>query len=184
MLDDVQIRRALKEFLLTRGRFPKLLVEELRIHNGNSIADVVTIHKYMHGYEIKGSRDSVSRLKTQLEFYQLSFPTVTLVLTTKHQKWAEKNLPKHWGILLAFKTNTDEIKFKYLRRSRFNPTFVVNTSLTMLWKNELLKITNGIPEVNAKTKDSRLDLVEKISPKLNKNLTAELLSKAILDRHS
>ena len=52
-LNDSEIRRSLIQKLNNQAKQPKAILEELRVHNGNAIADVVAIHNNAHCYEIK-----------------------------------------------------------------------------------------------------------------------------------
>jgi hypothetical protein len=96
-LNDYNIRQSLKNFLSLKHPKPIKIIDELRIHNGNAIADVVTIHKTMHCYEIKGDSDSITRAQQQAEFYNTFFPKITLVTTEKHYKNALKKIPVFLG---------------------------------------------------------------------------------------
>ncbi len=53
-LNDKLIREALLKRLSNFTISPRTIIQELRIHNGNVIAEVVTVHSYPHCYEIKG----------------------------------------------------------------------------------------------------------------------------------
>ena len=50
LLTDKEIRAALIKALLKRKPAPKAVIEELRVHDGNAVADVVTVHKELHCY--------------------------------------------------------------------------------------------------------------------------------------
>lgn len=183
MLNDENIRLALKEYICSRANKPKLLIEELRIHDGNAIADVVAVYDFMHGYEIKGETDKVSRIKIQSGYYNTSFPLLTLVTTQNHIEWAVENLECFWGIILVLITS-DGIKFKHIRGAKNNPQFCKKLSLSMLWKNELLNMAQAtIPHLIRKS-DSRADLAEKIFSAINKKSMLSMLSQLVSDRYS
>ena len=84
LLNDIDIRVALIEKLQSMPTKPKAVIEELRVHNGNAIADVVALYKEAHCFEIKGDGDKIERIVTQGRFYDFSFRKITLVTTTKH----------------------------------------------------------------------------------------------------
>jgi hypothetical protein len=182
MLDDSNIRQALKGFLFSKSKKQKVLVDELRIHNGNSIADVVAIYNTMHGYEIKGETDTVARLKFQVNFYNISFPNVTLVTTKNHLEWAKKNLPSFWGILLATKTDS-KVHFRYHRKSGHNPLFCQQKSLAMLWKSELIELSERTKCKHIRASHSRSLIAEKLQSSLKKSDAALFTSKAIANRY-
>lgn len=181
MLDDKSIRKALISFLTRKRPQPKLIVEELGMHNGNAIADVVAIYDSLHGYEIKGESDSVSRVIRQSQFYNLSFPKLTLVTTQNHFDWAQKNLPEFWGIMLA-KNEAGIVSITYKRRARSNPLFSKEASLLMLWKSELLSPRLMSQYNSIRQRDTRVELASKLASKLNKKEILNLLQDSILDR--
>lgn len=100
-LDDENIRKALIDRLLRLSKAPKAILEELRVHNGNAIADVVAVYSTAHCYEIKGENDSVQRILRQSRFYDLAFNRTTLVTTDKQLEKALRLAPPHWGIMRA-----------------------------------------------------------------------------------
>jgi hypothetical protein len=51
-LDDKTIRKYLIARLASLSNKPKAIIEELRVHNGNAVADVVAVHKYAHWEEL------------------------------------------------------------------------------------------------------------------------------------
>ncbi|MDR9836410.1 sce7726 family protein [Herbaspirillum huttiense] len=181
-MNDVQIREALKRFLHAKSNKPRMLIEELRIHNGNSIADVVGIYSFMHGYEIKGEKDKVSRLQRQSHYYSKTFPAVTLVTTSNHLSWALANLPSCWGLLIAEKNSAADIVFKYARKAGHNRDFSQNLALSMLWKDELTNLAKKYL-VPLNQKDSREAIANKLAPILKKRDTAAHLAEIIFERY-
>jgi hypothetical protein len=181
MLDDKAIRGALINFLENKKPEPKLIVEELGVHNGNAIADVVAIYDSLHGFEIKGESDSVSRISKQSRYYNLSFPKLTLVTTQNHMDWVQKNLPEFWGVLLAKRTPFG-IGFTYKRSAKNNPFFSKEMSLLMLWKEEMLNSQMYSNDLKIRKKDSRAELASKIAPQLNKDAIVSLLKASIANR--
>jgi len=181
MLDDKTIRKALISFLEKKKPEPKLIVEELGVHNGNVIADVVAIYDSLHGFEIKGESDSVSRINKQSPYYNLSFPKLTLVTTHNHLDWVQKNLPEFWGILVAINTS-DGLSFRYKRPAKYNPHFSKEIALLMLWKEELLSSRSYKDKIKIRDKDSRAEMASKIAPQLNKEEILRLLGTSISSR--
>lgn len=181
MLKDKEIRTALKQHLLRRVPAPVKLVEELGIHNGNAIADLVAFYGEMHCFEIKGQTDNVKRVLRQSEFYDESFPKLTLVTTSNHLRWAEENLPRCWGIMLAEQRN-DEVMLSYKRKAKNNPGFVKRKAFMMLWKDELTRIAVKSVNVKVKSSYSREDIAIKVSELLGKNDALASIQGAILAR--
>lgn len=181
MLDDKAIRQALISMLRARSPKPRLLVEELGVHNSNAIVDIAAIYSELHGFEIKGETDSVSRVSKQSRYYNLSFPKLTLVTTSNHLGWALKNLPDFWGVILA-KNTPSGIVMSYIRSAKNNPEFCKETSLLMLWKDELLELEKHGHQIKARKSDTRADLASKIAARLTKQQITALLAESIENR--
>ena len=183
MLRDKEIREALRSHLLSRRPAALQILDELRIHNGNAIADMVAFYKDMHCYEIKGETDSIARLTRQAEFYDEAFPKVTAVIAENHLKWASKNLPLYWGIMIAIERK-GKVIFKYHRKASTNPQFAKDKALMILWKDELIKIAKEQARVKVKSSHTRRDLALLMSPLLKKDDTLASIRKAVLSRAS
>lgn len=140
-LDDKQIRSALKEYLAKAS--PVALLDEVRVHNGNAIADVVAIHDVAHCYEIKGETDEIRRISKQGAYYDRSFIKTTLVTTENHLALAMLLAPVHWGLLLATSRERAVI-FKKVRQARNSALFDKRVALLTLWKSELLTLCSDL----------------------------------------
>ena len=137
MLNDEKIRIHLIRHLSRMACRPKSILQEVRVHHGNAIADVVSIHENPHCYEIKGSTDNIYRALKQSSFYELTFKKMTLVTAENYASSALKLMPAHWGIMIA-KIDGDRIKFNHVRSAKSNPYFDKEIALHTLWKSELL----------------------------------------------
>jgi hypothetical protein len=162
LLNDKNIRIALRNHLYNRKYPPIHLLEEVRIHNGNAIADLVAINKRTHCYEIKGETDKISRLTFQGIYYNSTFNKITLVTTRNHLKKATKEIPLYWGILIIEGEN-DKIKFSYHRKTRNNPYLIKDKILLSLWKEELQFIYKYIENKNPRKSKNREELIKDIS---------------------
>ena len=141
-LNDPTIRAALKEHLLNSFRKPRTIIDELQIHKGNAIADIVAIYKESHCFEIKGETDNINRLTKQGEFYNLTFNKITLVTTKNHLSNAIKKCPPFWGIIIAFEKN-GKVKLKYHRKTTKNPEYDRRIALYTLWRQEMLDLSSN-----------------------------------------
>lgn len=180
MLKDAEIRNALVQHLNSRFPSPARILQELHVHNGNAIADVVAFYKQMHCFEIKGETDSIQRILKQAEVYSHSFPKLTLVLTTKHVSWAVRNLPGYWGILVAVDHGT-RVTFRYERKASNNPDFVTEKALMMLWRQELLDVSEKMG-ITLKKSGNRNDFAKTLGSRVNKNDALSQIQNAILNR--
>ncbi|TGM99676.1 sce7726 family protein [Leptospira yasudae] len=182
-LNDKLIRKELKAYLLGKKVTRKYLVEELSVHNGNAIADVVSLKKVLHCYEIKGETDNLRRLQNQKVYYDTTFPFMTLVTTQNHLKSAYYEVPLHWGILEVKYTN-NKVKFKNIRKASNNFNRSADKALLMLWKSELQNLYIQLFNKPPHSKLSRTGLIEEIclNSKIKKFDT--ILSKLISKRSS
>ena len=165
LLGDKEIRASLIHRLQKSIRHPKRIIEELRVHNGNAIADVVSIHNYAHCYEIKSDKDSIERAVKQSYYYDLAFRKVTLVTTSRHLDKAINKLPPYWGIIVA-KTVNNRIVLSYFRSAAPSPNFDKRLALLTLWKSELTDVALPISDTNL-VKLSRAKLSTLIADKFN-----------------
>lgn len=180
-LDDKAIREKLRSFLESRSPRPHMVIEELGVHNGNAIADIVAIYQHSHCFEIKGETDTINRLARQASYYNLSFTKITLVTTINHLQKAEELLPNFWGILIVEPSNGD-IHIRYHRKVRRNPLFDKKKALMSLWKGELWDIAQKLNHENLKKSFTRNDLAHYISNISSKEDIVHFLNEAITER--
>ena len=178
-LNDKEIRSSLIEKLKNQSIKPKAIMEELSVHNGNAIADVVTLHNEAHCYEIKGDGDKIERILTQGEYYNLSFRKITLVTTNKHLLKAIKLAPDFWGIMIAEEVESKVI-IKYMRRAKNNPNFDKSVALLTLWKDEMLNLVHTKNKQDIKK--SRAVLAELIAGSKRKMELSQDITLTLLDR--
>ncbi|MBB3858252.1 hypothetical protein FHY29_003702 [Xanthomonas arboricola] len=137
-LADKRIRSALRAYL-TRST-PVAILDEVRVHNGNAIADIVTVDEVAaHCYEIKGEGDEVRRIIRQGSFYDLAFIRTTLVTTHNHLAAATSLAPEHWGILVALEGKAGVV-FRRIRTAKKSPYFSKELALLTLWRSELISL--------------------------------------------
>jgi hypothetical protein len=179
-LNDRVIRSNLIEKLKSQRINPSAILEELPVHNGNAIADVVALYKEAHCYEIKGDGDKIERAIKQGYYYNLSFRKITLVTTTKHIKKSVNILPKFWGIILAEEKN-NKVILKYKRQAQNNPHFNKNIALLILWKSEMITLIKENKE--KQQKNNKLTLAKLISNSKRKVELSYNISKLLLLRH-
>lgn len=138
-LNDDRIREALLRKLARQKTRPRAVIEELHVHNGNAIADVVTLHSEAHCYEIKGKTDRIERIVVQGAYYNAVFRRITLVTTECKLRRARELAPSFWGILVATEDG-GEIRFRHARAARRNPQFEKQSAAMTLWKSEMLEL--------------------------------------------
>lgn len=151
-LNDLVIREALLRKLTSQKPKPRAIVEELHVHNGRAIADVVTLHSEAHCYEIKGETDRIERITAQGVYYNAAFRRITLVTTECNLKRARKLAPRFWGILVAIE-DEGAVRFRHVRAAQLNPKFEKQSAAMTLWKSEMLEL---VSHAGAERKPRRL----------------------------
>lgn len=179
-LNDSTIRAGLIKQLNTSSIKPEAIIEELRVHNGNAIADVVALHGDAHCYEIKGDGDKVERIVKQGYFYDMSFKKISLVTTQKHLKKAIEIAPDYWGIMLAENKN-NEVSINPVRKAKPNPNFHKNLALLTLWKDEMLGL---LEQSNGYKSKNRTFLASLISKTQRKDELSRKICATLLKRHN
>ena len=180
LLGDKEIRFSLIQRLKKSSKPPRAILEELRVHNGNAIADVVAAYKYLHCYEIKSDRDSIERVKKQAIYYDLVFRKTTLVTTEKHAARAAKFTPEHWGIVVA-RCKDGKVIFSSKRKAEMSPHFNKELALLTLWRPELAALAEPISSSNL-NKLSRKNLAELLANNLSEIKISEDISKQLVFR--
>lgn len=180
ILGDKEIRAWLKYKLSRANPKPAALIDELRVHKGNAIADVVSLHKYAHCYEIKSDKDNVEKVQKQANFYDLVFKKSTLVTTEKHLAKGLASLPIHWGILVA-KISDGKIVFRYARKAKISPNFDKKLALMTLWRSELTSLAEPLTDINLK-KYSRDSLSELLARNLSESKLSEEICNSLINR--
>lgn len=141
-LNDAAIREALLYKLVRQKNRPRAVIQELHVHNGKAIADVVTLHSEAHCYEIKGATDRIERIVAQGNYYNAAFRRITLVTTDCKLRRALKLAPSFWGIMVAVEVG-NTIRFRHVRAASRNPQFEKQSAAMTLWKSEMLEL---VPE--------------------------------------
>ncbi len=151
-LNDATIREALLHKLERQKSRPRAVLQELHVHNGKAIADVVTLHAEAHCYEIKGATDRIERITVQGVYYNAAFRRITLVTTECNLRRALGLAPRFWGIMVAI-ADGDAVRFRHVRAARLNPNFEKQSAAMTLWKSEMLEL---VSEPGADRKPRRL----------------------------
>lgn len=141
-LNDAVIREALLRRLVRQKSRPRAVLQELHVHNGKAIADVVSLHSEAHCYEIKGATDRIERIAVQSYYYNVAFRRITLVTTECKLRRGLKLAPSFWGIMVAV-DDGGTIRFRHVRAARRNPHFEKQTAAMTLWKSEMLELVPG-----------------------------------------
>lgn len=151
-LNDARIREALLRKLDRQKARPRAVLEELHVHSGSAIADVVTLHSEAHCYEIKGATDRIERISVQGTYYNTAFRRITLVTTDCKLRRALELAPLFWGILVAVEDG-EVVRFRHHRAAQLNPHFERQSAAMTLWKSEMLEL---VSEAGAERKPRKM----------------------------
>ena len=91
-----------------------VLLEEFRV--GKSKADVVVLNGTSNVYEIKSERDTLKRMRSQVDSYMQVFANVNLIVGENHVDSTVKSTPEEVGILVL----SNRFQISTLRESQEN----------------------------------------------------------------
>ena len=151
-LNDAHIREALLRKLKRQKSRPRAVLQELHVHDGKAIADVVTLHSEAHCYEIKGATDRIERITAQGVYYNAVFRRITLVTTECNLRRALSLAPRFWGIMVAI-ADGEVVRFRHVRAATLNSNFEKQSAAMTLWKSEMIEL---VSESGAERKPRRL----------------------------
>jgi len=137
---DFEIRRSLhQDFLSDYHPSESLIVDELKVCNGNAIIDIAVINGSFIGFEIKSPNDNLSRLNNQISFYNKVFDYITIVTSYKHLQGVLKEIPSWWGIWIIQNDN-GELRRIQERPSSLNEETDAFSIAQFLWKSEIIDL--------------------------------------------
>ncbi len=134
-LDDKDIRQLLLERLNSYKNC--YIYEEVTVPSGKARADLVAINGHITAYEIKSDFDSLTRLNSQIEEYDLNFEKNFIVVGEKFSSKIQKIVPNHWGIVVVSGKNYEKINIHFLRQAKLNPNISFSNFLGLLTSNQL-----------------------------------------------
>ncbi|WMT19186.1 sce7726 family protein [Parageobacillus toebii] len=179
MLTDFDIRaKLIKRIEKENQNKHYRIIEELSICDGRARADVVVANGFLHGYEIKSDHDTLERLDRQIEWYDMTFDKVTIVVGKKFASNIINLVPEHWGIEVAYLNKFNQVSIKKVRACKKNKNVLGDKLLDLLWNDELklLLKQNNVKNFSRKPKPELKKMVlESISFSDIRNFTRETL---------
>ena len=157
-----------------------LLIDELSLEHGRNRVDIALFSSYIHGYEIKSSKDNLLRLPNQLLQYSKSLQKVTFVVAENHYEDVMKSVPKWCGLILAIKGPRGGVSLRSVRRAKLNPHVDFFILAHILWKAEVIELLckHGITE--KLEHKSRKELYKQLSMLMTiKQLSLEIKTKLL-----
>ena len=174
---DLEIRRYFhKKKLRHYHECPNtLVIDELGVAHGKNRADIAVLNGTIHGFEIKSSKDTLSRLPEQINEYSRCFEKVSIIAAPNHIERLQLMLPSWCGLILATKGAKGAITFKTIRRAQKNPKIEIYAMAHFLWRKEIIEILTQLGESENNLKLSR----EKLYKLLPESTTTKQLTKLI-----
>lgn len=156
-MNDHQIRNNFHKKVLEHEHncLNTLVIDELGLKHGTCRADIAVINKYINGFEIKSSKDSLFRLKEQMNTYNSIFDYINLIIEPCHLVSVEKIIPDWWGIIICVLDNYNEVIFEEIKTPKKNDHIDPISIAELLWKNEAEDILNKngfLPKILRKPK--------------------------------
>ncbi|MDE2662698.1 MAG: sce7726 family protein [Gemmatimonadota bacterium] len=138
---DAEVRSELRKYLQgeTSPYRNMVLIEELGLCQGLARIDLLTVSGVLHGYEIKSSRDRLTRLASQAATYNRVLDRVTLVVCRRHVEAALQLVPTWWGVLLAH-GSAEAVSLSQIRPAGKNPDQDPRALVELLWRDEALEL--------------------------------------------
>ena len=140
-LNDSAIRLALRSKLLDEHcrDADTVVIEELGLCRGQVRVDVAVVNGLLHGYEIKSDRDSLRRLRSQMELYGKVLDQATLVVGSRFLDEGIDIVPAWWGVLHGRPTSNG-LDFREVRRPQRNAQRDPRLLVELLWSVQAMAL--------------------------------------------
>jgi len=162
---DNEIRKAFHaKRLAAHHQHPDtIVIDELGVAHGKNRIDIAVVNGCIHGYEIKSSKDNLSRFSSQLESYTQCFERLSVITAENHIDDVFEQTPDWCGIILAEKGSRGGISFSTIRRDKRNPEVDLFAMAHFLWKNEAIRILKSLGADKNMLRGTRANLYENLS---------------------
>lgn len=160
ILLDETIRQALVHQRLRRqiAHPGTLIVHELGLAHAKSRIDLATLNGVIHGYEIKGTQDSLDRLPSQLETYSQTLQKLTMVVASRHVERVVDLTPT-WGAVLDVSMGPKGgVRFDVVRPGKRNPNVEKYLLAHLLWRDEAQSLLSHRGATKADLRAPRTEL--------------------------
>jgi hypothetical protein len=97
-----------------------VLGREVNLSWGSARIDLLALNGAVSGYEVKSARDSLARVRRQVEVYKQTLEFVTFVVAPIHIRGIRPLVPQ-WCGLVEVRSEDGEISFLQRRQARRNP---------------------------------------------------------------
>lgn len=144
------IRRVFRRrlFVSYSGMPDTLILEDVGLRHGAARIDFLIVNGFLHGFELKGSSDSLGRLRRQAPIYASVLDRITVVVPDRDASKAIGTIPIWWGVESVCQTRDDNFTFSEARCCQNNPSVEKSAIAKLLWRAEALEV---LEELNAST---------------------------------
>jgi len=160
------IKLRLRRFV--KGQSQALLVEEMEVCLGRARVDLAVIGDDLLGIEIKGPKDDVTRLPTQVTAYSRCFDRVVLIVHEGLAPHAAPLIPLWWGLVVGSATTAGFVRYRFERCAQINPSLDFDALLSLLWRDELDALLRNLlgdkSKPRATKKSLRAELLSRVAP--------------------
>ncbi|MEM8957540.1 MAG: sce7726 family protein [Pseudomonadota bacterium] len=116
------------------------MLDELGLLNGSTRIDIAVVNGEIAGFELKSERDTLERLPTQRDLYNLVLDRVSLVVAENHRDKAVTLIPDWWGIWIAHPIAGGRAEISQERDALSNPGLDAETICSLLLRDEALAV--------------------------------------------
>lgn len=175
---DFEIRNLLKNTKLKKYLVDNnsLVIDEWNIPTTNSRVDVAVVNGKFHGFEIKGSQDSLSRLSNQIKGYSSVFDFITVVTEQTHLDKILELIPDFVGIMVCKKG-----KIQTFRKPSQNSKITTFQLAMLLWRDELIWLLKEL-NIPYKSKERNWLLCERLNNEINPAQMSEIVRTIVKER--
>jgi hypothetical protein len=180
---EKNIKNALKQRIIKNHYKDNLIIiEEMTLGNSLSRIDMLAFNTKLSGFEIKSDFDNLLRLDNQVIQYNKYFEEITLIIGYKLFYNAMEKIPDWWGVWIYEIVDDNRINFIKARANKLNKNVEKASILSLMKKNELLKIFN---EDNSLSKNkNKIDICIEASKFLSLKEIKSILKKILSLKNS
>jgi len=141
-MNDLEIRQNFHRKRLRRQHAQEdtLVIDELGLNHGKCRADIAVVNSHFIGYEIKSNKDSLRRLKDQVESYNSVFDKISVIVGDRYINSIQSHIPAWWGVIVSLKGPKGAVNFGTIRKAQTNKKVAPISIARLLWRNEAEEI--------------------------------------------
>ncbi len=186
ILLDGSIREALVSQRLRRhvSHPAALVIHELGLAHAKSRIDLATLNGVIHGYEIKGTQDSLDRLPSQLDTYSQALQKLTMVVASRHVERVIDLSPRWSGIWEVFVGPRGGVRFNVVREGKRNPNVEKFLLAHLLWREEAQSALTHYGATKAELRAPRAELYRLLIDHITEGELVAVIKKSMMQRQA